>query len=211
MSHAGLALAFLLCSAAAPAPATPPAKDKPMDSTPAPQRCLAELAIDRGQSPWQGYTSSAEEEASGKHVAAVADLSKLERVPHLAKYDLAGKPLLAIDRERRRVVVSGEHFGDLERADGTRSGVTRMGTVHSAALKARPRELVLFLVEAQLVQTYWHLEAKVCLDSEEDGAKQYRARLSGTHLYFTSRRNEKPLSFQVTLDKATGALTVEAS
>ncbi|MGC4117952.1 MAG: hypothetical protein QM765_26070 [Myxococcales bacterium] len=205
MSRFGLAVFLLLHTAAAPAPA----KDKPM--APKPASCLAELSVDRGQSPWQGFTSSAEEEAAGKHVAAVADLSKLERVPHLAKYDVAGKPLLAIDRDRQRVVVSAEHFTDLERADGTRAGTTKLGTVKSAALRAKPRELVLFLVESQLIQTYWHLESKLCLDSEEDGAQRYRARFSGTHLFFTSKRNEKPLSFQVTLDKVSGLVEVEAS
>lgn len=203
MTKAALAFAVLLWGAA-PAPA----KDKPMEKTT--PKCLAELSIDRGQSPWQGYTSSAAEEAAGKHVFAVADLGKLEKVAHLAKYDVGGLPLLAIDREQRRVVVSAGHFSDLERADGTRAGVTKMGTVKSDALKKKPRELALFLVESQLVQTYWHLESKLCLDSEDDGEARYTARFTGSHVYFTNKRHEKPVRFQVVLDKATGALTVEA-
>ena len=211
----GLALSLAACAA----PAAAPAKDPPMTSspstptpTPTPNgtKCLAELTTERGLSPWQGYTGSAAEEAAGKSVSAVADLAGLERVPHLAKYDLAGKPLLAIDREKHRVVVSAEHFGDLQRAEVTRSGVTLVGTVKSAALRAAPRQLALFLVESQLVQTFVHLEAKLCLASEEDGEKAYVARFTGSHLYFTNRRNEKPLDFRILLDKATGALRVES-
>jgi len=183
----------------------PPTKEKPV----AQPKCLAELNVERGQSPWQGYTGSAKEEEDGKRVAAVADLSKLERVPHLAAYELGGKPLLAIDREHRRVVVSSEHFSELSRADVTRSGKTELGTVKSAA-RADPRKLVLFLVESQLIQSLAHVESHVCLQQEKLGPKEYRAHFTGSHVYFTNRRHEEPLDFDVLLDLESGLLRVEA-
>lgn len=188
----------------------PPPKEKPVTGKNDAKRCLAELNVDRGLSPWQGYTGSAAEEEAGKKLAAVADLAKLEKVPHLAAYDVAGKPLLAIDREQRRVVVAAEHFSDLERADVTKSGKTEVGTVKSAALRAEPRRLALFLVEAQVVQTLAHVESHVCLESERESDAEYRAQFTGTHVYFTNKRHEAPLDFKLVLDKKTGALRVES-
>ncbi len=199
------AIVLALCLAGAP-----PAKEKPVTEKKEAPRCLAELDVDRGLSPWQGYTGSAEEEAAGKKVSAVADLSKLERVPHLAAHDVGGKPLLAIDRERRRVVVSSEHFSDLERPDVTRSGKTDAGVVKSAALRAEPRRLALFLVASQLVQTLAHVESRVCLATERNGADEYRAHFTGSHVYFTNKRHEAPLEFELVLDKRSGALRGEA-
>ena len=196
------ALVVALALAGAP----PAAKEKPVSKP----KCLVELNLDRGQSPWQGYTGSAAEEEAGKRVAAVADLSKLERVPHLAAYELSGKPLLAIDRASRRVVVSSEHFSELARADVTRSGKTELGTVKSAALKGDPRKLALFLLESQLVQTLAHVESHVCLQEEKSGPAEYRAHFTGAHVYFTNRRNEEALDFEVILDRKTGAVRVES-
>lgn len=184
----------------------PPTKEKPVTAP----KCVTELNIDRGLSPWQGYTGSAAEEESGKRVTAVADLSKFEAVPNLAKYDVAGKPLLAIDREKRRVVVASEHFSDLARADVTRSVKAELGTVKSAALKGEPRKLVLFLIESQLLQTLAHVESHVCLVEEKDGAAEYRAHFTGSHTYFTNRRNESPLDFEVVLEKKSGVVRVES-
>lgn len=173
-------------------------------------KCLVELHVDRGQSPWQGMTGSAEEEAAGKKVAAVADLSKLEKVPHLASYDVDGRALLAIDRGARKVVASGEHFGELQRADVTQSGKTEVGVVKSAALRKDPRRLVTFLIEAQVIQTLAHVESRVCLASEKDEGNEYRAQFKGEHVYFTNKRHEAPLDFAVVLDRKSGAVRVEA-
>jgi hypothetical protein len=60
------------------------------------------------------------------------------------------------------------------------------------------REVVRFLLQAEVVQTYWHIQAECCLEREErtDG---YRAVFSGTHLYVTNRQNVDPLAFSLSI------------
>jgi len=186
-----------------------PPKESPVSDA-GKSKCVAEFHVDRGQSPWQGYTGSAAEEDAGRTLAAVADLSKFERPDLLAKFDVAGKALLAIDREKKRVVVNAEHFSELHRADVTRSGTTELGTVKSDGLRKDGRALVSFLVVSQVVQTLAHVESHVCLEKETDSPAEYRAHFKGTHVFFTNKRKEAPLDFDVVLDRKTGAVRVDA-
>lgn len=199
-------LALSACSTACPRPSPQEDRVKPAAAEPA-----LEITIFRDHSPWRGYTGSAQEEEAGKRVSAVPDLAGLESPEHLAPFAVDGKPLLAIDREKRRVVVSAEHFSDLVRGDATRIEAGQrqvMGTVKSPALRARPRDLVLFLLESQLVETYWHMEAQLRLLKEEETPERYRASFAGHHTYFTNEENEEALSFAVELDKKTGEISV---
>ena len=61
-----------------------------------------------------------------------------------------------------------------------------------------------------MVQTLAHVEAHVCLETEKDDAASYRAHFTGAHVYFTNKRHEAPLDFELVLDKKTGALRVES-
>lgn len=177
----------------------------------APVAAVQQISVDRGQSPWQGYTSSAEEEARGRSIAAVALLPKMERPAHLERFAVGGEALLAIDREGRRVVVNARYFSNLERVDGTRLGKGDrhiLGKVVDAALRARGRELVTFLLSAELIQTYAHIGSKLNLTEEKDAPGSYVVRVTGTHVYFTNRRNEGSLDFEVRVDKQSGELSV---
>lgn len=120
-------------------------------------------------------------------------------------------PLLAIDRAQRRVVVSAAHLSAVERVDaprlapGERRTVT---TLRGAALKARPRDLVLFLLDAQLVQTFWHLEADLCLRDERDTPARYAVRVEGMHRYCTNRCHDEPLAFTVEVNRVDGTVAL---
>jgi len=76
------------------------------------------LSITSATSPWQGYTSSWEEEEAGKHIEARALDPAWATLPSLSAYAGAAQgPLLAIDRGAKRVHVDGRFFGNIERID----------------------------------------------------------------------------------------------
>ncbi len=70
------------------------------------------------------------------------------------------------------------------------------------------RDIVLFLLESQVVATYWHVESVICLVSEDDSPDAYRASFRGTHIYFTNARNEDKLDFSIIIEKKTGAISL---
>lgn len=178
------------------------------------------LSVDRGQSPWLDYTASAEEEARGRHIAAVAMLPAYERPKQLLRYVGGGgggggapgdEPLLAIDRAGRRVVVNRRVFTDIDRVDATRiaKGETALlGRVVDPSWQKRGRELATFLLQSELVQTYAHIGSKLKLVEERDTPTHYSVRVTGSHVYFTNHRNESRLDFSITLDKQNGELRV---
>jgi len=176
----------------------------------------AHITITRGQSPWAGMTESFAQEQANKRISAVAiDPAVFTPLPHLAAYTIGSDPLMGRSAATKRVVVSSAYFSDLERADATRiaAGTTkRIGRALPAAIsKLGPERLVLFLIEAQIIETYWHIEAKLRLVGEQKTAHAYTARFAGTHIYFTNERNEDPLDFAVSIDLKTGEMGISGS
>jgi hypothetical protein len=171
---------------------------------------LREFVIERSSSPWRGYTSSYEEEQGGYTVAA-ASVVGLERIPHLAAYELDGEPYMAIDRPGRRVVLNERLFGTFVRPDAPRltpGERVELGVVRDRRLLADPLSLVSFLVESELIRTYWHIEARLRLVELTETATGFRADLEGSHVYYTSRKNEDAYSFRIEVQTATGSVFV---
>jgi hypothetical protein len=176
-----------------------------------PAPSLESWTIDRSTSAWRDFTQSYEEEQAGRHVRAVALgttrealAAGLEVPGHLLRPG-CDAPLIAIDRAARRVVVSADAFGDLARIDATSlvPGETHaLGSVRDAAFLADPRSLVRFLVMAQLVQAYVHVEASVSLVAECDDGTRYRASFEAVHTYYTNTRHDVPYAFALRLDRA---------
>jgi hypothetical protein len=147
----------------------------------------------------------------GDTVSAVKISPEMERPDELAKYGIDGEPLVAVDRKNKRVVVNDKHLSDWKRADATRLSTgerVAVGTVKSAALRARPHDLVRFLVESELLRTFVHVESELRFKEEKDEPGRYRARLEGTHTYYTNEQNVDPVSFTFELDKKTGRVEV---
>lgn len=175
--------------------------------------CIKSYNITRGTSPWQGLTSSYEDEEASKKIAAMAlKGSDYKPIPSLAGYELEGMILMGRCEKRGRVAVEGSFFSGLIRADATRktSGRMLIGTCKTSLLKnftsARIAE---FLIESQIVNTYWHVESVFCLDSEDDSADTYTAHYIGKHIYFTNSKNEDPLDFSIVIDKKTGEMFLD--
>lgn len=177
---------------------------------PEPTNCLMALTVSRGDCPWQDMTDSYEQEQSNKYVQAVAfDGATSNALPSLAEFDQSDV-LMVRDVERKKVTVNSRYFSDLRRGDATRLG---MGQAHHIGefrdlefTRLAPRNLVLFLIQSQIIETYWHLEAKLCLLREEDRPDAYQAWFHGVHTYFTNEQNDDTFAFVVTIDKKTGEM-----
>jgi hypothetical protein len=167
------------------------------------------LTASRATSPWSGLTASWDEEQRGMTVAAAAIAPSDETVDRLRAYAVDGEPAIAIDRAGRRVLLNQRWFGEVKRVDGTSLPA---GARHTLGLFPKapwpPRTLARFVVEAELVKTYAHLESRLTLVEEEDSAERWRARVDGTHVYYTSSRHESPVRFTFELDKKSGRLDV---
>ena len=168
------------------------------------------IEIHRGESPWQGYTSSHDEEQSGMTARAVAFTGAFERIPRLDVFAPKDEASSAIDRDKRRVVVNERFLSDVQRADATGLGAGTkhtLVTVKDPRLTAAPKKLVTFFLMAQLIRTYAHVGATLQIVAEKDGPV-YRAEIDGEHEYFTNRRNVERVHFAVEIDKKSGVCTV---
>lgn len=176
--------------------------------------CIKSYNITRGTSPWQGFTSTAGEEEEAKTILALnLDGSGYSALPALEKYSLDGVILIGRNEKLRRVAVNAEFFSVLHRADATRNTAGRflIGTCKSPLLKNYScAQVAEFLIESQIVNTFWHVESLFCLDDETDSADSYTAHYQGKHIYFTNRKNEQPLDFSIIIDKKTGGIYLEA-
>ncbi|PRP92831.1 hypothetical protein ENSA5_47440 [Enhygromyxa salina] len=82
------------------------------------------------------------------------------------------------------------------RALGKNSGARRHDALHPGLLgKIGGRELARFMIEAGVIQTYWHIGASLCLRGESETAGTYRAEFSGEHEYFTNEKNRGGFGF----------------
>ena len=173
--------------------------------------CKSEYFITRDQSPWQNYTNSWAEEQAGKTIAAADITQDMEFVPHLASFTFEGTPFLAIDRKNRRVVVSSRCFSELRRPDVTNLPAGEeivMGRILAANLLERAPELVEFLLESQLIETYHHLEASLKCIEQNNTKTAFAASFTGRHVYYTNDRNEASIAFRIRIDKKTGEITL---
>ncbi len=179
---------------------------------PQPTDCIMTLHVSRGDCPWLDMTDGYEQEQANKHVKAVAfDGVASGGLPSLAEFD---KPdlLMIRDAAKKKVSVNSRYFSDLERGDATRLG---MGQVHILGkfldltfTRLKPRDLVMFLIKSQVIETYWHLEVELKFIREEDRPEAYQAWFYGVHTYYTNERHDKQFAFVVSIDKKTGEMTL---
>ncbi|MCX7024456.1 MAG: hypothetical protein NT080_07540 [Spirochaetes bacterium] len=168
----------------------------------------------RSANPWNGFTSSAEEEAGSMKVKAYPSFPPgFKPLAALEPFDrLTGGLLLARSEERREVGANAAFFSDLARVDATRPStlpafIGRWTAPFTASMT--PRKLAEFLIASQLVITYWHVSSSLRLVDEWDDGRKYRAEFEGEHIYFTSERHVSGIAFAMALDRETGEIAVE--
>ncbi len=179
--------------------------------TKAPETCNQKLLITRADCPWVGMTETYEREQANKLVKANPIEKHHTPFPALASFDQKNV-LLAKNGQSKTVQINQNYFSDLRRGDATRLGKGiehPIGSFRDLSFqRLSPRELVLFLLRAQIIETYWHLEAELCLLGEKETPEAYQAEYSGVHKYCTNRCEEEAFAFSVRIDKKTGAMTL---
>lgn len=172
--------------------------------------CIFTLTVSRSSSPWLNYTSSAEEEQSSYLIRAVKIETGYETIPTIADITVQGRLLLAHGRARRRIVANQDYFSDLARPDATtiESGQRiSIGIYRERSLDNQ--NLVRFLLKSELIRTYIHVESELCLKESKTTGSEYRAFITGEHIYFTNRRNVSPLSFEIVIDNEKKTMAIE--
>lgn len=178
------------------------------------ENCIEEVRVTRGQNPFREWDASpAGSKLAGAPVRA-ADLegSDVDTPIGLSRYAFEGGKLMGIGKKTREPAVSSRCFSPLARVDATRieagqrRDVGKLLCVPGKDLSYR--DIALFLLESQVITTYWHIESVICLMSEDDSPDGYRASFRGSHIYFTNSRNEDKLDFSITIDRKTGTISL---
>jgi hypothetical protein len=116
--------------------------------------------------------------------------------------------LVAIDSTENTLCVNQAFFSGLVAVD-----VTRMGEPHTVGRlkpelvrKMNYKQILMFLLKAEIIQTYVHLYADVYLMKEEEYGDNYEARFNAVHHYCTNECIDAPYSFGVVINKKTGLI-----
>lgn len=142
--------------------------------------------------------------------AAEIDPQTHTPVPAVEHYRIQDRPLLWFTPEHRSVVVDQRHWSDLNLVDATRvkqDAKVPIGRILDPAALP-PRDVVKFLLEGQIIATYWHIGATIQLVEERDDGSSYLASFHAVHEYYTNQRNEDEYEFRVSIDKKTGEITL---
>jgi hypothetical protein len=178
------------------------------------ESCVTRIRVTRAQNPFRVWDARSTRSGDSGPVVQAADLvaESFDAVPSLARYAVHGVMLMGIRKTTREPVVSVKYFTPLARVDATRIRPgQRMEIGKILDLSPSPltlRDIILFLLESQVIATYWHVESVICLSREEEAAGVYRASFQGIHKYFTNRYNEENLAFTVSIDRKTGAIAL---
>lgn len=176
------------------------------------EKCREAIRISRHDNPWKGMTGSYAQEQENKSIGSAPIGADDAPVPALEKYKIGGERLMAKKAGTRKIVVNEKYFSALKKADATNIGAgqkQRIGVYLDRSFAfMTPRRLVDFLLDAQIITTYWHVEAQLCRGEEVENDGEYRARFTGRHVYYTNRREEQKLDFIVRIDRTTGEMTL---
>jgi hypothetical protein len=176
-------------------------------------KCIKRYQITRDKNPWRGFTSSYKEEEESKAINSVSlKNSGYQPVTGLEKFSKEGAFIIGRSETLHRVAVESSLFSELKRGDATRKSEERffLGKYRDLSFKYfRAPELAEFLIESQIVNTYWHVEADFCLVEEINTDLLYTAKYQGKHIYYTNCENEDPLDFIIIIEKKTGKMFLD--
>jgi hypothetical protein len=176
------------------------------------------IHIDRSDNPYRGLTSTAAMEDEGERGLITArELSADEYTffPNLTEYRIDNRALFGRSRSGKFIAVEKRFFSDCKRADVTRldkDSVIVIGNIDPAALKEMGlKKCAFFLLESQIINTYWHIGSDLELVQEKRDGNIYSARFKGMHVYYTNRKNTGALDFYIIINTATGEMSVRGN
>jgi hypothetical protein len=173
--------------------------------------CLQSWHIERAGNPWAGLTSSAQAEARSLVVKPGAVDLEAENLIGQFRAEKTNETILFRAKGANEIFVNQRYFSQVARVDATKSIVDRheIGHVTPLALKTfGPEEILEILLKYELIRTYAHLEADVCLVSAQRLKDNWMADIRGQHTYYTSKKHVKGYEFRFELNLKTGNLAV---
>ena len=120
-------------------------------------------------------------------------------------------PFLWMTPDRKEAVVDQRFFSDLAVIEvvGGLPQETQIGLATPELLRRMPLPIITrFLLQSEIIQTYWHLKAELCPVSENQTADLYEQNFQAQHSYCTNECVTQPYTFTVRINKRTGAITV---
>ncbi len=173
--------------------------------------CVKKVRVTREQNPFRSMDAGAAHGRQAGKVRAVDPAAGgCGPVKALLPYAVHGNPLMFVLEDTGEAVVNAKYFSELCRVDATLIEPGRKKEIgrflHASPSPALLRDIALFLLGSQIINTYWHVESQLCLAVETDSDDIYKASFSGIHKFYTNKYNEEKLNFSVTIDKRTGAI-----
>jgi hypothetical protein len=175
--------------------------------------CIESWHVERDDNPWSGLTSTAEAEVRTYRVRSAA-LNGAEKnlIKAIEGLVPANEIILLRAPDSVEVTVNKKYFGDLTRQDATRGAFTQGGLIGNAtphSLKIfTSRQILALLLQYQVILTYAHIEADICLIREQTQNGLYSAALTGEHTFYTNSRNVSSFGFEFVLNEKTGEMRV---
>ncbi|MBV1860370.1 MAG: hypothetical protein KUG77_18300 [Nannocystaceae bacterium] len=197
------------------AKANPEAKPKPDGKATPKAKCLATFNFDSGGSVLEEQRSRGGakrwDDFAKRYTAAYLDPDHEHPVNAVDTFRIGGTPLLWFTPDFATAVVNAAVLSDLAVVDAMSLGVGERAPIGSLGElgqgKIKGRDLLHFLMRADVIQTYAHIGSTVCLMAETHGEGGYQARLSGEHVYFTNQKNRDAFAFSFVLD-ADGTISI---
>lgn len=126
-------------------------------------------------------------------------------------YTVRSKTIAWVDNKEQRIVLDLQYSKGFVLGDVTGTANEKIGAVTQALMDEwGGRKIATFLLESQIVNTYWHIGSELCLYNETNEGMWYEAYFKGTHTYYTNEANSDPLDFVVRIDKRTGEVFIES-
>lgn len=117
--------------------------------------------------------------------------------------DTVPADFVGLDRDEH-VVVNNTYFSDLTTVDATDTSERRMIGTYIGPESHTPKNVIISLIKSQVISTYWHLQADLCLTQEDDTDSVYRAHFNGSHEYCTNECITEDYEFIIEYDKESG-------
>jgi hypothetical protein len=130
-----------------------------------------------------------------RYASAAVDAAKYSPVEAVQGHRVRDRPVLWFTPDKSDAVVDRDVLSEVTIADVTRlkegdPAVTVTRIADGARGEHPPRTWLRWLIAFGALQTFIHVEATLCLESERETKDGYEATVSGRHLYYTNERNE---------------------
>lgn len=163
----------------------------------------------------KGFTAGLDEESRARvDLVRATAIDPLKYIPmtQLEMFHLEEDvPFLWMTPDRKEALVDERFFSNLsvvEVVGGLKNEIT-VGRAMPELLRRMPPDIIVrFLLQSEIIRTYWHLKAALCPTSLNQTPDIYEQRFFATHTYCTSECFMKSYSFAISINKKNGAMTV---